>query len=56
MMTSKKDKGNEEDSANYTFSETFKQSFKDKYFPKMVRVKLERDFIGFVGRYKQQVE
>ncbi|XP_074350874.1 uncharacterized protein LOC141690121 [Apium graveolens] len=55
LMEKRRVEGNEEGAAQAYTWETFKESFQDKYFPKTIRVKLERDFIRLEQGEKQTV-
>lgn len=53
LMETRRVKGNEGDSVEpYTWG-TFKESFKDKYFPRRIRGKMESDFITLEQGEKQ---
>ncbi|XP_074337748.1 uncharacterized protein LOC141674949 [Apium graveolens] len=54
-MEKRRVKNNEEEASGAYTWETFKESFMDKYFPRTVRAKLERDFIRLEQGEKQTV-
>ncbi|XP_074373043.1 uncharacterized protein LOC141713501 [Apium graveolens] len=55
LMEKRRIQGNEEGVAQAYTWETFKGSFQDKYFPRTIRVKLERDLIRLEQGEKQTV-
>ncbi|XP_074324379.1 uncharacterized protein LOC141661294 [Apium graveolens] len=55
LMEKRRVENNEEEASGAYTWETFKESFKDKYFPRTVRAKLERDFIRLEQGEKQTV-
>ncbi|XP_017233498.1 uncharacterized protein LOC108207573 [Daucus carota subsp. sativus] len=55
LMKKRRVDGNEEEAAQPYTWETFTESFKDKYFPRTIRAKLERDFIRLEQGEKQTV-
>ena len=55
LMEKRRVDGNEEEAAQPYTWETFTESFKDKYFPRTIRAKLERDFIRLEQGEKQTV-
>ncbi|XP_074346988.1 uncharacterized protein LOC141685803 [Apium graveolens] len=55
LMEKRRVEGNEERATQTYTWETFKELFQDKYFPRTIRVKLERDFIRLEQGEKQTV-